>query len=137
MMNYVDIQLHMHIRNGDENTNIYRPFRNCRSEDFSSRNFTFDTNDFHSQICPDIDLDYELLRLEGKYTNTSFRQSFSMEMMKCNSQFNDDCKGDNEQKEFFDMFYYTFYVLQGSVQFTEDNLAEYPLVTERKFHSQF
>ena len=81
--------------------------------------------------------DYDMFRLEGKYNNKTFRQSFSVDFLKCNLQVNPNCKNETEQLKFFKEFFWTFYILEGMVQFTDENLMQNPIGTQSKFHSQF
>ena len=98
LMNYVDIQLHKLRRTSDNFDNIYIPFRRCTHDDFKSRNYTLEANDSDlNYLCPNMTMS-DSLRIESKYTNTTFRESFSIEMLRCNRDLNPNCKNETEQR---------------------------------------
>jgi hypothetical protein len=104
--------------------------------DFKSRNYEIDESTLENNyLCPDIASDDDQYRIESSYSNRTFRQSFSVEIQACNLEINPTCKNMTEQLWFLETFYYTFYLLQSRVEFTKENLMEYPLRTESKFHS--
>ena len=141
LKNYVEIMLHSYIRTNNGSYNIYKPFRNCQTKDFTDKGYTPDTQ-FNIKLgkvnlCPDIDADDEFYKIEGKYSNMTFRQSFSVEIMKCHNETDGTCKEDSDIKLFLKQFSYTFYTLQERVNFVDENYNKYPLVTQNSFHSQF
>ena len=67
----------------------------------------------------------------------TFRQSFSVEIIKCNREINKWCKNDSDISKLLKQFYFTYYIVQQRVEFVDDNLNQNPLITQNLFHSQF
>ena len=108
--------LHILVIDKGNELNIYKPFRQCTLKDFTSRNYTeYEESDLGNMLCPDVPNNYSMFRLESKYTNKTFRQSFSVDVLKCNLEVNPDCKNETEQQRFFESFYWTFEILESMV----------------------
>ena len=139
LKNYIEIMIHIYIRTDNGKQHIYRSFRNCRVSDFENRNYfpdeAFQEDLSKKNLCPDIQPDDELYRLESKYSNRTFRQSFSVEIMKCTNDTNPNCKDDIEIEQFLKQFYFTMYTLQERADFVDTNYGKYPLITQNSFHS--
>ena len=81
--------------------------------------------------------EFKEYRLEGSYNDMNYRQSFTIDINKCNPKINKNCAPEADLLKFYETFIWTFYVIEGAVEFKEENLMKSPIVTKRKFHSQF
>ena len=88
-------------------------------------------------MCPDLGKDNTNFWVQGKYTDQTFRQSFSVEINACNPQLRSTCKNENEIRRFVESFYFTLYILKPKLMFAPDNLQDNPLSTEQEFFGQF
>lgn len=120
-------------------SSFIRPFRTCSLTDFTKRNYHPDES-FKSIIseffCPKVD-DFEQYFVEGKYANTTYRMSFSIQMHVCSKASNPNCKQPKEIDSFLEEYYFTFYNLKERVEFSLKTLNKNPLITANSFHSQF
>lgn len=144
LRDYIEINMHFRLRKLFENVDLNwnKEFRNCNFEDFSSRNYSGASDpgfsdEVHANFCPDIDKNFSSYVVAEKYTNTTFRQSFSVEIQLCDSGRNSACKNTTEIDALLTTFYFTFFTLQQRAEFTSNNLGKYPLTTTNSFHSQF
>jgi hypothetical protein len=74
----------------------------------------------HNRICPDIAKDDEFYKIRNDYTNTTLRNSFSIEIMKCSKQTStekDPCKNDTEIKELLQKIFFTMYTVDSKVSY--------------------
>jgi hypothetical protein len=143
LRNYIEILIDINIivdnKNEKYNRHIYKTFKNCDLADFTDKGFPVDGSfkaKVPSLLCPDLSEKPEQFMVEGKYTNSSFRQSFSIEVSVCN-QTQSHCKNETEIQRFLSGYYFTLYNLQMKLLFNKENLLKNPLVAERQFHSQF
>lgn len=135
----IDIQTKVDSPKEKYNRHIYKTFKNCDAEDFTARGYNGDGSfikDVETLLCPDLSEGPEQFKVEGKYTNNTFRQSYSIEISVCN-QTQSYCKNETEIARFLSAYYFTLYNLQKKLLFNNENLMTDPLVAERIFHSQF
>ena len=135
----MDIRTRQDNEDGKGDTNVYIPFKNCEVKDFENRKYS-PLPDFlkvlEGYMCPDFTVGAERFGIQGRYTDLSFRSSFSVEIHKCNPRYR-SCKSDDEIRRFLETFYFTMYILKPRLMFSTDNLLQNPLVTEQEFYSQF
>ena len=103
------------VDNKDEkyNRHIYKPFKNCELSDFTDKGFPADDtfkSTVNSLLCLDLSQNPEQFMVEGKYTNSSYRQSFSIEISVCNQSLS-NCKPEAEIQRFLSAYYFTLYNL--------------------------
>ena len=142
MKNYVEVVLVSRVRSPDGSVFAIKEFRNCRVEDFEQNGIQVDER-FKSllvyRLCPDVDEAYNYYRVMNSYSNTTHRESFSVELWKCNSNINTNCKSDDEIQDFLRSFYFTFYTVYEKIQFSNNaelnsDLNE-PKISTDIFHS--
>jgi len=61
------------------------------------------------RYCPDMDSIKDILKLKNGYLNNEDRISFSVEIEKCNSLENPNCKKDAAIQKVLDVLYFTVY----------------------------
>lgn len=128
LRNYIEILIDINtiVKNDQEsyNRHIYKTFKNCELEDFTSKGYPSDqsfSTKVHSLLCPDLTVSPEQFMVEGKYTNNTYRQSFSIEISVCN-QTESRCKNETEIRRFLSAYYFTLYNLQMKLLFNNENL---------------
>ena len=71
----------------------------------------------------------------NSYTNYTDRQSFAVEILKCNLDKNPNCRSDAEITKVLDLIYFTYYYLGESIQFANNMLDNRPIETRDVYHS--
>ena len=90
------------------------------------------------RLCPDIDEDYNYYRVMNSYTNYTHRESFAVNILRCNSDLpNTDCKGDGDIRTFFNHFYFTSFIIHDKIQFTQNGKQGAPILSQDIFKLQF
>ena len=80
----------------------------------------------------------EHLQLKNNYTNKEDRISFSFEVIKCNKEYDDSCKSDEEIDIVLQQIYFTFFILDNNVVLANpDKIGYNPITTHERFYSQF
>lgn len=88
------------------------------------------------RICPDILERDPMFKVINGYTNEDFRQSFSLELWKCNSKYGGKkCRSDSEIRSFLKSVFFTIFAINSEVVFTED--AEVLVTAKDRFLFQF
>lgn len=87
---YIQIVLNIKVRQAGSFVNHIRFFRPCRGEDFLRNGLRLDDQRAVDQyvrhrVCPDITERDPLFKVVNGYSNQEYRQSFSLELWKCNS----------------------------------------------------
>jgi len=138
---YFEFQLNMRRRTKGKSSYKISNFRKCKIEDFTRHGFEigeFERSIYLNRFCPEIDDkvldDY---RVMNGYTNYTDRNSFAVEIIKCNINKNKNCKSENDIAKVLDLIYFTFYYLEESIQFANNKLGNRPIETRDVYHSQF
>jgi len=61
------------------------------------------------------------------YTNYTDRNSFAVEIIKCNNKVNPNCKDEKDIAKVLDLIYFTYYYLEESIQFANNKLHDRPI----------
>ena len=86
------------------------------------------------RVCPDITSEDLHYMVKNSYSNTTERDSFSIEIRKC---LGDHCKNETEINSFLLDFYFTQYVLTRKIRFNSNNYGLEPIQTIDRFFAQF
>lgn len=84
-------------------------------------------------ICPDAPSNFDYYRVENKYTNYTYRVSFSVDIHMCIPTNGITCKSNDKVKLFLEDYYFTFFTLQERIDFTME--TERPIKTISTFNS--
>lgn len=136
LLTFIEPMIHIQERSNDQSKYLVIPFRKCKLEDFTLRDFEPDqkmAEKIGTYICPDAPSDFDYYRVENKYTNYTYRVSFSVDIHICIPGGRIECKSNESVKRFLEDYYFTFYTLQERVDFS---LAR-PIKTISTFNSQF
>ena len=74
-------------------------------------------------------------RIKNGYTNYDERISFNIAVVVCNNDTDSNCATKDDIDFLLDKLYFTFYVVEDNVSFSE--VGQKPFYTVDKFHSQF
>ena len=115
--------------------------RRCTVKDFEDRGITFESEDKKIsagfRLCPDMEnMDY--LKVSNGYTNSFMRNSFSLEILKCNSDLNPNCKPDNIIQNMLNMMMFNILIINNDQEIGNyENYGKSPLISKDTFHTQF
>ena len=96
---YISVQIRMYQRSEKGSKVVRNVMRPCTYEDFESRGAKM-TQVFRDtvgqRLCPDIEKDDKFYQVRNAYSNSTLRNSFSVEIMKCSTSISETCKDDTE-----------------------------------------
>ena len=73
--------------------------------------------DYENRICPDLDSVKDHLRVKNDYSNVDDRDSFQIEIVKCNKSRSKNCRDNAATQKMLDTIFFTFYYIDVNVEF--------------------
>lgn len=110
----------------------------CDLKQFKDNNFDPDEitkQKLIQRVCPDLEFMQDYWRIKNSYTNYDERHSFNIAVVVCNNETagSEGCATKDDIDFLLERLYFTFYVVEDNVQFSE--VGENPYFTIDKFHS--
>ena len=114
MSQHFQFVLNLQIKKDGVKSNEIKFWRPCTKKDFEDNGISMDDpivsqRLLRNRICPNIDRASSDWGVSNSYSNNEYRQSFSVELWKCNSDF-ERCKPESDIDRVLKSVYFTMYL---------------------------
>ena len=98
--------------------NIYHkhPFRFCNEKDYVGIKVLL-KQDVKNRLCPNVDDDMHDYKVKNSLMNKHNRNSYAIEIRKCDRVLNQNCESEYEIEQFFKNVYFSLNVIKSRVDF--------------------
>ena len=92
------------------------------------------------RFCPELEDVKDDYRVLNGYSNYTDRNSFAVEILKCNpekriAENKTECANETNIAKVLDLIYFTYYYLEENIQFANNKLHNRPIETRDVYHS--
>jgi len=119
---YIQIQLSIRSQRNNVSTYLTTDFRQCTASDFENNGYVGKIPIGVDYIfCPETEKIKDFYKLNNGYYDHIETDSFSIEMISCNSDTRDDCKSEDEIRALVPHLLFTQYFIKETIDYRDKN----------------